>query len=115
MSNEKLKKMYHDQCVRALAQELKADNWQVKANAEGYEKPSNQGNFVPDIEAKKGCLRRICEVTDEKDFVINKTLYKEIKNYCDEYDFHLYVIDKEGKRIEIDPQTFGKKQLNTKL
>ena len=110
ISKEKSKQSSHDECVNSLAEELKADNWQVKANAKGYEKPSVRGKVVPDVEAQKGCLRRICEVVNEEDFADNKTRYIEIKNYCDEYDFHLYVIDKDGKRKQIDPQTFGKKQ-----
>ncbi len=109
MSKEKSKNS-HDECVRALAEELKTDNWQVKANAKDYEKPSLRGKVMPDVEAQKGCLKRICEVVNEEDFAANKTRYIEIKNYCDEYDFHLYIIDKNGKRQQIDPQTFGKKQ-----
>lgn len=100
----------HDECVRELVQELKADKWDVKANIEGAEKPFRIGSFTPDIEAtKKGCLQRICEVLTEKDFKGNKEAYIEFKNYCDEYDFHFYVVDKDGKRRQIDPQTLGKK------
>ena len=100
----------HDECVKEIAEELKADKWDVKANVEGAEKPSKIGAFTPDIEAtKKGCLRRVCEVLTEKDFGGDKERYIEFKNYCDEYDFHFYVVGKDGKRREIDPSTFGKK------
>jgi len=100
----------HDECVRKLAEELKTDKWDVKANMEGSEKPAKIGKFTPDIDAtKKGCLRRVCEVVTEKDFQGDKERYIEFKNYCDEYDFHLYVVDKDGKRKEIDPKTLGKK------
>ena len=99
----------HDECVREIASELKRDQWDVKANVEGEEKPSKIGGFTPDIEARKGCLGRICEVLTEKDFE-DKQRYIEFKNYCDEYDFSLYVIDKNGKRRKIDPSTFGKKK-----
>jgi hypothetical protein len=99
----------HDECVRELASELKEDKWDVKANVEGEEKPPKIGGFTPDIEARKGCLRRICEVLTEKDFEGDKQRYIELKNYCDEYDFRLYVVDKDGKRRKIDPLTFGKK------
>jgi hypothetical protein len=99
----------HDECVRTLADELKRDNWDVKANVEGGEKPPKIGSFTPDIEARKGCLRRICEVLTEKDFGDDKQRYIEFKNYCDEYDFRFYVVDKDGKRRQIDPKTFGKK------
>ena len=81
----------------------------MKANVEGEEKPAKIGGFTPDIEARKGCLRRICEVLMEKDFEGGKQRYIELKNYCDEYDFSLYVVDKDGKRRKIDPATFGKK------
>lgn len=99
----------HDACVRTIADELRKDKWDVKANVEGEEKPAKIGEFTPDIEATKGCLRRICEVMTEKDFGGDKQRYIEFKNYCDEYDFRFYIIDKDGKRRKIDPKTFGKK------
>ena len=99
----------HDECLRAIADELKRDKWEVKANVEGDEKPSKIGAFTPDIEAKKGCLKRICEVMTEKDFEGDKERYIEFRNYCDEYDFHFYIVDKDGKRRQIDPKTLGKK------
>ena len=93
----------HDESVREIADELKQDKWDVK------EKPSKIGGFTPDIEATKGGLRRICQVVTEKDFNGDKQAYIEFRNYCDEYDFHFYVIDKDGKRREVDPKTLGKK------
>lgn len=99
----------HDESVRYLAEELKADKWDVKANMEGAKKPSSIGTFTPDIEATKGGLRRICQVVTEKDFKGDKDAYIEFKNYCDEYDFHFYVVDKDGKRREVDPRTLGEK------
>jgi hypothetical protein len=99
----------HDENVRGLADELKQDKWDVKTNMEGAEKPAKIGAFTPDIEAHKGNLRRICEVVTEKDFKGDKQRYIEFKNYCDEYDFHLYVVGKDGKRREIDPKTLSKK------
>ena len=100
----------HDECVRAIADELKLDKWNVKTSLEGAEKPAKVGGFTPDIEAtKKGCLRRVCEVVTEKDFEGDRERYREFKNYCDEYDFHFYVVDKDGKRKEIDPTALGKK------
>jgi hypothetical protein len=98
----------HDDCVREIANELKMNQWSVRVNVEGSEKPPKIGKLTPDIEATKGCLRRICEVVTEKDFQDNKEQYIEFKNYCDEYDFHLYIVDKDGKRRQIDPKTFGK-------
>jgi hypothetical protein len=103
----------HDERVREIADELKKDKWDVKANVEGEEKPAKIGSFTPDIEAQKGGLRRICEVLTEKDFGGDKQRYIEFKNYCVEYDFHFYVIDKDGKRRKIDPKTFGKKPQET--
>jgi hypothetical protein len=101
----------HDACVMAVAEELKRDNWSVKADLKGYEKPSMIGKgYLPDIEAeKKGCLTRICEVATPDMFEGDKEKYVELKNYCDEYDFHMYVIEKDGTRRQIDPQSFGKK------
>ena len=34
----------------------------------------------------------------------------ELKAYCEEYDFHLYVKDKDGNHKKIDPSKFGKKK-----
>jgi len=100
----------HDASVRAIAEEMKRDNWEVKANLDGFEKPSKIGDFLPDVEGqKKGCMSRICEVVTEDMFAGDKKRYIDVKNYCDEYDFHMYVIDKDGKRKEIDPRTLGKK------
>jgi hypothetical protein len=101
----------HDACVRAVADELKRANWTVKADLEGYDKPSEIAKgYLPDIQAeKKGCITRICEVATPEMFEGNMQRYLEFKNYCNEYDFHMYVIDKEGNRRQIDPLTFGKK------
>ena len=95
--------------IRRLADELKKENWEVKANAEGIEKPPKIGIFTPDILATEGDLKRICQVLTEKDFRGDKQRYIEFKTYCDEYDFHFYVIDKDGKRQQIDPSDLGKK------
>jgi hypothetical protein len=96
-------------CVREIAEEMKKDKWKIKADLPGFEKPAKIGEFQPKLEAnKKGCMRRICEVVTEEMFEDDKQRYIEVKNYCDEYDFHMYIIDKDGKRKEIDPNTFGK-------
>jgi hypothetical protein len=101
----------HDACVRAVADELKRDSWTVKADLEGYQRPPAIGKgYIPDILAeKKGCLTRICEVATPEMFEGNENRFIEFKNYCDEYDFHFYVVDKDGQRKQIDPETFGKK------
>lgn len=98
-------------CVRAVADELKRDNWTVKADLKGYDKPSTIGEgYLPAIQAeKKGCLTRICEVITPEMFEGDKEKYIELKNYCDEYDFRMFVVDKDGKRRQIDPETFRKK------
>jgi hypothetical protein len=101
-------KTAHDECVRTLADDLRQEGWNVKANLADEEKPRKIGDLTPDIEATKGCLRRICEVVTEKDFKGDKQAYIEFKNYCDEYDFHFYVVNKNGKRLEIDPKEIGK-------
>jgi hypothetical protein len=41
-----------EEYVRTLADELKTDNWEVKAKSEGWEKPAKLGAFTPDIDAK---------------------------------------------------------------
>ena len=104
-------KVNHDSCVRAVAEELKRTNWTVKADLEGYPKPSAIAEgYIPDVQAeKKGCITRICEIATPEMFEGNIQRYAELKNYCNEYDFHMYVVDKDGKRTQIDPRTFGKK------
>ncbi len=97
-----------EECVRAIAGELKRDEWNVKANVEGEEKPLPIGPFTPDIHATKGCLHRVCQVVTEKDFKGDKQAYIEFRNYCDEYDFHFYIVGKDGKRQEIDPRKLDK-------
>ena len=99
----------HDECVRTIADELVKDKWDVKANIEGWEKPSGFGGLRPDIEASKGCLKRVCEVVTEKDLGTDTAQLTALRDYCEEYDFHLYVVGKDGKRKVIDPKTFGKK------
>jgi hypothetical protein len=37
------KQTNHDACVREIANELKKDNWTVKASLEGWKKPSKIG------------------------------------------------------------------------
>jgi hypothetical protein len=109
MDKGKEKQVKHDKHVKSVAEELKRDSWQVKANVEGWDKPSKKGSITPDIEAHKGNLKKICEIVTEENFEGDKRRYQELKNYCDEYDFHMYIIDKDGKLRQIDPQTFGKK------
>ncbi len=97
----------HDEAVRAIAKELKEDSWDVEANVDIAGKTFKIGKLTPDIIAKKGGLRRICEVIIEKDFEGSKQAYLEFRNYCDEYDFHFYVVNKDGKRREVDPKKIG--------
>ncbi|MGA2386559.1 MAG: hypothetical protein ABSG33_08500 [Candidatus Bathyarchaeia archaeon] len=92
----------HDECVRTIAEDLKKDNWLVKANAEGWDKPSEVAGVVPDVVAHKGCLKRICQIVNEKDFAGDKANYRDFKNFCREYEFQLYVIDKDGKTRTVD-------------
>ncbi|HUJ84584.1 MAG TPA: hypothetical protein VLV84_03160 [Candidatus Acidoferrales bacterium] len=99
----------HDACVRTIAEDLKKDNWLVKANAEGWEKPSEVGGIIPDVLAHKGCLKRICQIVNEKDFEGDKTQWRDFKNYCREYDFQLYITDEKGKLKPFDPETLAKK------
>ena len=90
----------HEQCVRTIAEDLKRGNWLVKANTEGYEKPQEIHGVTPDVVAHKGCLKQICHIVSEKDFKGDEANYRDFKNYCKEYDFHLYVVNKDGKPIQ---------------
>jgi hypothetical protein len=106
----KEKTSIHDACVREVAEEMKMHKWEVHADLPGFEKPDKIGTFTPTLTATKpGCMKRICEVVTEDMFKGDKQRYLEVKNYCDEYDFHFYVVGKDGKRKEINPATYGKK------
>jgi len=111
MPEKKIEQENHDACIRVVAEELKRANWLVKANVEGYPKPPIIGEgYVPDIHAeKKGCVTRICEIATPEMFEGDIQKYAEFRNFCNEYDFHMYIVEKGGKRREIDPQTFGTK------
>ena len=57
----------HDKEVRKIVKKLERGGWKVKADLEGYEKPSPVGKYkrIPDIEATKPGSRRIVEVEGE--------------------------------------------------
>lgn len=57
----------HDAEVLKKAKRLEKEGWKVKADLDGYEKPSSIGklNRIPDIEATKPGSRRIIEVEGE--------------------------------------------------
>jgi hypothetical protein len=38
-----------------------------------------------------------------------KQRYLEVKHYCENYDLHMYIIETDGNRREIDPTTLKKK------
>lgn len=108
MSKKKIEET-RDACVLAIAEELKKDRWEVKANLEGWNMPERVGPMVPDVVAqKKGCLTRLCQIATEEMFHGDKARYVEFKNYCDEYDYKFYII-KDGKRQEIDPRSLTNK------
>ncbi len=59
----------HDACVREIAEELKKDKWEVKAES------GRLGKALPDQRkissrhrSQKGCFSRICEVATEEMF-----------------------------------------------
>ncbi len=92
----------HDECVRTIAEDLKKDNWLVRANTEGYEKPVEIGDRIPDIVAHKGCQKRICQIVSKKDFEGDIANYRDFRNYCKDYDFQLYIVDKNGKPKNVE-------------
>ncbi len=54
----------HDKKVRQIAQQLKKDGWNVKADLSGFDKPDPIGKkgHIPDISATKAGAERIIEV-----------------------------------------------------
>jgi hypothetical protein len=89
----------HDKCVKAIATKWKDEGWSVKADLEGWEKPSEIGGYIPDIEALKS-ITRICEVETEETLESDKDQWETFKDYCDEhsgYSFWLYIAEEGGK------------------
>ena len=50
MSEETLKQIKHDDYVKTISGDHDRDNWQVKANVDVWETPSEKGNIIPDLE-----------------------------------------------------------------
>ena len=59
----------HDSKVKSTANSLKRKGWNVKADIPGYEQPDpiGEGNFIPDVEAKKAGAKKLIKIADEKD------------------------------------------------
>lgn len=64
MPRKKSSQTTHDRKVREIANQLKKQNWNVKAHVSGYETPDSIGKraYVPDILATKGDKTKIVEV-----------------------------------------------------
>lgn len=62
-------KTKHDSRVKQLAHRLRREGWNVKADISGFEQPDpiGEGNFIPDVAAKKGGVTKLIEIADEKD------------------------------------------------
>jgi 2,4-dienoyl-CoA reductase-like NADH-dependent reductase (Old Yellow Enzyme family) len=52
----------HDKEVREIANRMKKQGYEVKADISGYGKPDTIGGYRPDVVAKKGSQRKIYEV-----------------------------------------------------
>ena len=64
MPRKKSTQTTHDRKVRQIANQLKKQNWNVKAHVNGYETPDSIGKhaYIPDILATKGNKTKIVEV-----------------------------------------------------
>lgn len=62
-------KTKHDSKVKSTVNKLKREGWNVKADISGFEQPDpiGEGNFIPDVEAKKGGVTKLIEIADKKD------------------------------------------------
>lgn len=90
----------HDKCVRNVATEWKNEGWSVKADLENWDTPSKIGDFIPDIEASKPYITRICEVETEDTFETDREQWETFKKYCEEhsgFSFWLYIAKEGGK------------------
>lgn len=90
----------HDTCVRNKATRWKNDGWSVKADLENWDKPSEIGGYVPDIEASKTHITRICEVETEDTFEPDRKQWETFKKYCEThsgFSFWLFIAKKGGE------------------
>ena len=62
-------KTKHDSKVKQTVNKLKREGWKVKADIPGFEQPDpiGEGNYIPDVAAKKGGATKLIEIADEKD------------------------------------------------
>lgn len=98
----KEKQSDHDKCVESLAIDWKNDGWLVKADLEDWDKPSKIGDFIPDIEAKKRILTRICEIETDDTFEDHTKQWETFKKYCNASEtdyFRLYIAKEDRKCI----------------
>ena len=56
----------HDNEVRDIANRMKKQRYEVKADISGYSKPDTIGGYRPDVVAKKGAQRKIYEVETQE-------------------------------------------------
>ncbi|HJX34491.1 MAG TPA: hypothetical protein VJ373_04875 [Desulfatiglandales bacterium] len=75
----------HDAEVRRIAERLKRQGFNVKADVEGFQKPSTFGGLRPDVVAGKGAQRKIYEVEtkDSVDTTRNEKQKIEFRNVAD--------------------------------
>jgi len=62
MARSKTQQSAHDKQVKGVAQSLKRQGYDVRADVPGFKKPPTLGGYRPDVVAEKGKSRKIIEV-----------------------------------------------------
>ena len=85
MVRSKTSQSKHDVEVRRLANKLKNQGFDVKADVEGFSKPPTFGGVRPDVVAEKGSERKIYEVEtpDSVESARDEQQKKEFRDVAD--------------------------------
>lgn len=75
----------HDQSVKRTADAYKARGYRVKADIPGYKKPDKIGGHIPDVDAKKGAVRKIVEVETSDSLKKDIKQQEALKKYADKH------------------------------
>jgi hypothetical protein len=88
------------QNIETKAEEWKRDGYKVKANLNGWDRPSKIEGLVPDLRGKRGDKILIGNVETEDGLKINRERWETFKGYAEKNDnvsFRLFLISENGK------------------
>ena len=87
------------QSIETKAEEWKRDGYKVKANLNGWDRPSKIEGLVPDLRGKRGETIRIGKVETEDGLETNRVQWEKFKGYAEKNDnvsFRLFLISEDG-------------------